>query len=70
MVEHSPPGRYRVRPADRHESSVPLHVQAPRFHCREDADSYALLLMDQCCQSVVVEKLAPGGCWLQLTRLG
>ena len=60
-------GRYRVRPAVEREQSVPLQVQAARFNTRDDAETFAHLVAHERHQNVVVEKLAPGGCWLQLS---
>ena len=60
-------GRYRVRPAVEREQSVPLQVQAARFNTRDDAETFAHLVAHDRHQNVVVEKLAPGGCWLQLS---
>ena len=60
-------GRYRVRAAVEREQSVPLQVQAARFNTRDDAETFAQLVAHDRLQNVVVEKLAPGGCWLQLS---
>ncbi|MCP9890561.1 hypothetical protein KBY57_05750 [Cyanobium sp. Aljojuca 7D2] len=60
-------GRYRVRAVVEREQSVPLQVQAARFNTRDDADTFAHLAANDHFQSMVVEKLAPGGCWLQLS---
>jgi hypothetical protein len=46
---------------------VPLQVQAARFNTRDDAETFAHLVAHDRLQNVVVEKLAPGGCWLQLS---
>ncbi|MEB3326199.1 MAG: hypothetical protein VKI39_00660 [Synechococcus sp.] len=46
---------------------MPLHVQAVRFNTREAAEIFAHRVAQDLLQSVVVEKLAPGGCWLQLS---
>ena len=62
-----PSGRYRVRAAVEREQSVPLQVQAARFRTRDDAETFAHLVAQDRLQTVVVEKLAPGGCWLQLS---
>jgi len=67
MVEPIPPGRYRVRAAVAREQRVPLQVQAVRFNTRDAAETFAQLVAQDLLQSVVVEKLAPGGCWLQLS---
>jgi hypothetical protein len=67
MAEPTFPGRYRVRAAVEREQSVPLQVQAARFSTRDDAETFAHLVAHDRLQTVVVEKLAPGGCWLQLS---
>jgi hypothetical protein len=67
MAELLPPGPYRVRAAVEREQSVPLDVQAARFNNRDDAETFAHLVARDRLQSVVVEKLAPSGCWLQLS---
>ena len=67
MVDPIASGRYRVRAAVEREQSVPLQVQAARFNTRDDAEVFAHLVAHDHLQSVVVEKLAPGGCWLQLS---
>lgn len=46
---------------------MPLQVQAVRFNTRDAAETFAQLVAQDLLQSVVVEKLAPGGCWLQLS---
>lgn len=61
---------YRVRTAGRHERSVPDHVPGPRFASRQDAETYAESLVGSHERRVIVEKLAPGGCWLLLTTIG
>lgn len=67
MAEPIASGRYRVRAAVEREQSVPLQVQSARFNTRDDAETFAHLVAHDHLQSVVVEKLAPGGCWLQLS---
>jgi hypothetical protein len=67
MVDPLASGRYRVRAAVEREQSVPLQVQSVRFNTRDDAETFAHLVAHDHLQSVVVEKLAPGGCWLQLS---
>lgn len=62
-------GPYRVRPHVEREQSVPQQVAAPRFSTRDDAETFAHLIAQDRHQSVVVEKLAPGGCWLQLSTV-
>ena len=63
------PGLYRVRPQIAREQSVPQQVPAPRFNSRDDAETFAHLMAQDRHQAVVVEKLAPAGCWLQLTTV-
>jgi hypothetical protein len=67
MADPIASGRYRVRAAVEREQSVPLQVQAARFNTRDDAETFAHLVARDRLQNVVVEKLAPGGCWLQLS---
>jgi|GEM_PF-979510 len=62
-------GPYRVRFADRHERSVPDEVGGPRFGCLDDALAFAHLQVNSRNAALIVEKLAPGGCWLQMARL-
>ncbi|PHX86367.1 MAG: hypothetical protein CK536_03965 [Synechococcus sp. Baikal-G1] len=62
-------GPYRVRFADRHERSVPDEVGGPRFGCLNDALAFAHLQVNSRNAALIVEKLAPGGCWLQMARL-
>ena len=62
-------GPYRVRFADRHEHSVPDEVRGPRFGCLDDALAFAHLQVNSRNAALIVEKLAPGGCWLQMARL-
>lgn len=70
MTVTNPEGRYRVRPRVEREQSVPQQVMGPRFQCRDEAEIFAATLACEHHQSVVVEKLAPGGCWLQLSTVG
>ena len=69
MDQLSPEGRYRVRLHVEREQSVPQQALAPRFSSRDDAETFAHLVAQDRQQSVVVEKLAPAGCWLQLTTI-
>ena len=62
-------GPYRVRPRVAREQTVPQQSVAPRFLNRDDAERFARCLAVEHHQSVVVEKLAPGGCWLQLSTV-
>lgn len=70
MSEPSPRGRYRVRPADQNETTVPNEVHGPLFDHRDDAERYARTLVLSHQAPVIVEKLAPAGCWLQLGTIG
>ncbi len=63
-------GPYRVREAVRHEKMVPEDVSAFHFNSSVAAHSYARQLASEQRRPVVIEKLAPSGCWLQLTTLG
>ena len=63
-------GPYRVREAVRHERIVPEDVPAFHFSSSVAAHSYARQLASEQKRQVVIEKLAPSGCWLQLTTLG
>ncbi|MCP9888235.1 hypothetical protein KBY96_09885 [Cyanobium sp. ATX 6A2] len=62
-------GPYRVRAHVEREQSVPQQVQAARFASRDAAEAFALLTSRQLQQTLVVEKLAPAGCWLQLSTV-
>lgn len=66
MSESPSPRPYRVRPAVENERSVPADVQGPRFRSRDEAESYARLQFLSLERPMVLEKLAPGGCWLQV----
>jgi hypothetical protein len=70
MSEPCPRGRYRVRPADQNETTVPNEVLGPLFDQRDEAERYALSLSQARHAPVIVEKLAPAGCWLQLGIVG
>lgn len=62
-------GPYRVRAHVEREQSVPQQVRAARFASRDAAEAFALLESRQLQQTLVVEKLAPGGCWLPLNTI-
>jgi hypothetical protein len=62
-------GPYRVRAHVAREQSVPQQVQAARFPSRDAAEAFAVLESRQLQQTLVVEKLAPGGCWLPLSTV-
>ncbi|WP_216904131.1 hypothetical protein [Synechococcus sp. CCY 9618] len=70
MSEPRPRGCYRVRPADQNETTVPNDVQGPLFDQRDEAERYAQNLALARHAPVIVEKLAPAGCWLQLGIVG
>lgn len=70
MNSHTVNGPYRVRAAVRHEKIVPEEVPAFHFKSSVAAHSYARQLASEQKRPVVIEKLAPSGCWLQLTTLG
>lgn len=63
-------GLYRVRTVTHGEQVVAMEIGGQRFDCLDAATSYASSLVDHKHLSVIVEKLAPGGCWLQLSSLG
>ncbi len=69
----SPPaaggGAYRVRTLAPNEHTVPDEVCGPRFASLADARTYANGLIADPRHPVVIEKLAPGGCWLTLAWL-
>ncbi len=71
FMEHSQgSGPYRVRAFPVRECSVPEQTEAMRFDCRDAADLYARAMAHHRQLCVIVEKLAPGGCWLQLSSVG
>ena len=67
--EFMKPATYRVRPSELREQTVPDEVLGPRFNSLADADRYARELVLCLHRAVIVEKLGPGGCWLQLSSL-
>jgi hypothetical protein len=62
-------GPYRVRALAPNEHTVPDEVSAPRFASLADAKRYANSVHADPRQPLVIEKLAPGGCWLTLAWL-
>jgi hypothetical protein len=55
-----------VRALAPNEHTVPDEVCAPRFASLDEARTFAsTVLADPPCR-VIIEKLAPGGCWLPL----
>lgn len=63
-------GRYRVRRRLRGERTVPQQLNAPRFGRLEEAERCARQQAEHNNQILVVEKLAPAGCWLELFTVG
>jgi hypothetical protein len=70
MSQTTGPGPYRVRPAVEQERTVPIESHGPRFHSRNEAELYAGQQRLSLKRPMLLEKLAPGGCWLQLAMLG
>jgi hypothetical protein len=70
MRQSHAPGCYRVRPADRNETTVPNEAIGPILDDRDAAERYARNLVLARQAPVIVEKLAPAGCWLQLSIVG
>jgi hypothetical protein len=64
-------GPYRVRALPPNEHTVPDEAPAPRFASLADARTYANGLAGSLRPSpgLIIEKLAPGGCWLPLVWL-
>lgn len=62
-------GPYRVREQIEREQSVPVQVAAPRFPSRDAAEAFALVESRQRQRTLLVEKLAPAGCWLLLSTV-
>ena len=69
MTPPPPSGLYRVRTLTHGAQLRDQEVAGPRFSCLEAARVYASSLVQHDHLSVIVEKLAPGGCWLQLVSL-
>ena len=69
MTDPQATGLYRVRKLTHGDQVVDLEVSGPRFACLDAARVYASSLVQHKHLSVIVEKLAPGGCWLQLVSL-
>jgi hypothetical protein len=59
-------GRYRVRPRLAGERAVPQQLNVPRFGRLEEAERCARQQAEGSDRPLVVEKLAPAGCWLEL----
>ena len=69
MTPLPPNGLYRVRTLTHGAQLRDQEEVGPRFSCLEAARVYASSLVQHDHLSVIVEKLAPGGCWLQLVSL-
>jgi hypothetical protein len=54
----------------RAEHSSPDDVAGPLFQRRDEAETYAQSLVRSFEQPMILEKLAPAGCWLPLETLG
>jgi hypothetical protein len=70
MSDPSPSGRYRVRAFEQNETIVPIEAIGPLFDHRDEAERYARRLALSRQAPVILEKLAPAGCWLQLGTIG
>ncbi len=66
MSDPKPSCPYRVRTLTHGEQVAEREVSGPRFSCLDAAQRYASTLVNHDHLSVIVEKLAPGGCWLPL----
>lgn len=66
MTASLPAGLYRVRTLTHGDQVHNREVCGPRFTSLDEARVYASSLVQHEHLSVIVEKLAPGGCWLQL----
>jgi len=61
---------YRVRPMLAIEETVPNEIKGACFESREDAETFALDVVKGQSTPMIVEKLAPAGCWLQVLAVG
>ena len=61
---------YRVRPMLAIEETVPNEIKGACFESREDAETFALDMVKGQSTPMIVEKLAPAGCWLQVLAVG
>ncbi len=61
---------YRVRPMLAIEETVPNEINGACFESREDAETFALDMVKGQSTPMIVEKLAPAGCWLQVLAVG
>jgi len=70
MKRSNPPERnYRVRQLVDHEPRIGVVPSGPCFCTLEAAKRHATALVQSEHHHVIVEKLAPGGCWLQLLAM-
>lgn len=61
---------YRVRPMLAIEETVPNEIKGACFESRQDAEMFALDMVKGQSTPMIVEKLAPAGCWLQVLAVG
>ena len=61
---------YRVRPMLAIEETVPNEIKGACFESRQDAEIFALDMVKDQSTPMIVEKLAPAGCWLQVLAVG
>ena len=52
------------------EETVPNEIKGACFESREDAETFALDVVKGQSTPMIVEKLAPAGCWLQVLAVG
>ena len=61
---------YRVRPLVAKEQVVPDEIKSACFDNRQAAELFAMNMLKGQSTPMVVEKLAPAGCWLQVLSVG
>ena len=61
---------YRVRPLVAKEHVVPDEIKSACFDNRQADELFALNMLKGQSTPMVVEKLAPAGCWLQVLTVG
>jgi hypothetical protein len=61
---------YRVRPLVVAEEVVPIESKSTCFSSRQDAEIFAHSMVKGQKTPMVIEKLAPAGCWLQVLSVG
>ncbi len=52
------------------EETVPNEIKGACFESREDAETFALDMVKGQSTPMIVEKVAPAGCWLQVLAVG